>query len=132
MRCDNTPFANTKGSALWQEQAPATPADIGIASSATAWRSFNDEIRMSNAFPRYDEITRLVYQPWPGLLPVMTNQPVRLPALPGVTYGRQTFSKLLLLALGFFLLFRVVCLLFRAGTRAGTAQQRDKERQNQK
>jgi len=62
----------------------------------------------------------------------MANQPVSLPALPWVTYRRQTFSKLLLLALGFFLLFRIACLLFRTGTRAATAWQRDKERQNQK
>lgn len=54
-RCDSTPVASTKGSASWQEQAPATQANIGFASSATALRSFNDEIRMSNAFPRYDE-----------------------------------------------------------------------------
>src|SRR4029077_16288985 len=27
-RCDNTPVANIVGSALWQEQAPATPADL--------------------------------------------------------------------------------------------------------
>jgi hypothetical protein len=61
----------------------------------------------------------------------MMNQPIRLPALPWVTYRRQTFSELLLLALGFFLLVRLARLLFRAGTRAGTAWQRDKERQNQ-
>src|SRR5215211_3116590 len=53
-RCDNRPFAGTKGLALWQQQVPATPTDIGFASSATALPSFNDEIRMSNAFP-YDE-----------------------------------------------------------------------------
>jgi len=51
----------------------------------------------------------------------MTNQTVRLPALPWVTYRRQTFSELLLLALGFFLLLRIARLLFRTGTRAGTA-----------
>src|SRR5262249_18447842 len=43
-RCDNTRCANTKESVLWQEQAPATPADIGFASSAPALRSFNHEI----------------------------------------------------------------------------------------
>ena len=68
-RCDNTPFANTKGSVLWQEQAPATPADIGFASSATALRSFNDEIRMSNAFPRNDESTGSPTSPALGYLP---------------------------------------------------------------
>jgi hypothetical protein len=62
----------------------------------------------------------------------MMNHPVSLPALPWVTYRRQTFSKLLLLALGFFLLVRLARLLFRTGTRATTAWQRDKERQNQK
>src|SRR5207248_2386449 len=113
-RCDSTPFANTEGLLLWQEQVPATPADIGFASSATAWRSFNDEIRMSNAFP------------------VVTNHAVRLPPLPWVTYRRQTFSKLRLLTLGFFLLVRLARLLFRTGTRTGTAEQRDKESQNQK
>ena len=51
----------------------------------------------------------------------MMNQPVSLPALPWVTYRRQTFSKLLLLALGFSLLIRLARLLFRTGTRAGTA-----------
>ncbi len=51
----------------------------------------------------------------------MMNQPVRLPALPWVTYRRQTFSKLLLLALGFFLLIRVARLLFRTGAWTGTA-----------
>jgi hypothetical protein len=51
----------------------------------------------------------------------MTNQPIRLPALPWVTYRMQTFSELLLLALGFFLLVRLARLLFRTGTRAGTA-----------
>jgi hypothetical protein len=43
------------GPALWQEQAPATPADIEFASSATALRSLNDEIRMSNGFGPDDE-----------------------------------------------------------------------------
>jgi len=62
----------------------------------------------------------------------MTNHPVRLPALPWVTYRRQTFSKLLLLALGLFLLVRLSRLLFRTGTRTGTAWQRDKDRRNQK
>lgn len=62
----------------------------------------------------------------------MTNQPIRLPSLPWVTYRRQTFSELLLLAIGFFLLVRLARLLFRTGTRAATAWQRDKERQNQK
>ena len=61
----------------------------------------------------------------------MTNQPVSLPALPWVTYRRQTFSELLLLAIGFFLLVRLARLLFRTRTRAATAWQRDKERQNQ-
>jgi len=102
-RCDSTPVANITGLVLWQEQAPATPADIEFASSATALRSFNDEIRMSNRFLRNDEST------------------VRLPALSGVTYRRQTFSKLLLLALGFSLLVRLAHLLFRTGTRTGTA-----------
>src|SRR5262245_20046217 len=50
-RCDSTPAANIRGSVLWQEQGPATQADIGFASSVTALRSFTDEIRMSNAFP---------------------------------------------------------------------------------
>jgi hypothetical protein len=58
---------------------------------------------MSNRFLRNDEST------------------VRLPALSGVTYRRQTFSKLLLLALGFSLLVRLAHLLFRTGTRTGTA-----------
>jgi len=43
------------------------------------------------------------------------------PALPWVTYRRQTFSKLRLLALGFLLLLRFARLLFRAGTRTGTS-----------
>ena len=51
----------------------------------------------------------------------MMNQPVRLPALPWVTYRRQTFSKLLLLALGFSLLVRIARLLFRTGAWTGTA-----------
>ena len=112
-RCDNRSFANTKGSVLWQEQAPATPGDIGFASSATALRSFNDESRMSNAFRLSD------------------NQKVRLPALPRVSYGRQTFSKLRLLPFSFFLLVRVARLLFRTGTRPGTAEKRYKQRRNQ-
>jgi hypothetical protein len=62
----------------------------------------------------------------------MMEHPVSLPALPWVAYRRQTFSKLLLLALGFFLLVRLARLLFGTGTRTGTAWQRDKERQNQK
>src|SRR5438034_7419421 len=52
--------------------------------------------------------------------PVMMNQPVSLPALPWVTYRRQTFSKLLLLALGFFLLVCLARLLFRTGDRKST------------
>ena len=49
---------------------------------------------------------------------VMVNQPVRLPALPWITYRGQTFSKFLLLAaLGFFLLLRVARLLLRARSR---------------
>jgi len=56
----------------------------------------------------------------------MMNGVVRLPALPWVTHRRQTFSKLLLLALGFSLLVRLARLLFRAGSWTGTAQQRDK------
>jgi hypothetical protein len=59
------------------------------------------------------------------------KHPVSLPALPWVTYRRQTFSKLLLLALGLFLLVRLACLLLRTGTRAGTAYQRDQKRRNQ-
>jgi len=51
----------------------------------------------------------------------MMNQPVPLPALPWVTYRRQTFSKFLLLALGFFLLLRIARLLFRTGVWTGTA-----------
>jgi hypothetical protein len=43
------------------------------------------------------------------------------PALPRVTYRRQTFSKVRLLALGFSLLIRLAHLLFRAGTWGGTA-----------
>jgi hypothetical protein len=62
----------------------------------------------------------------------MMNQPVRLPALPWVTYRRQTFSKIRLLTLGLSLLVRLACLLFRAGTPTGTAKQRDKKRRNQK
>jgi hypothetical protein len=62
----------------------------------------------------------------------MMNQSGRLPALPGIAYRRQTFSKLLLLAFGFSLLVGIARLLFRTGTRAATAWQRDKERQNQK
>ena len=68
-RCDDTPFANTEGLDLWQEQVPATPADIGFASSATALRSFNDEIRMSNAFPRNDESRGSSTTPALGYLP---------------------------------------------------------------
>jgi len=45
---------------------------------------------------------------------------VRLPALSWVTYWRQTFSKLLLLALRFFLLVCIARLLFRAGGWTGT------------
>ena len=112
-RCDSTPVANTRVSVLWQEQAPAIPADIGFASSATALRSFNDEIRMSNAFARYN------------------GSPVSLPALPWVSYRRQTFSKLLLLALGFSLLISLARLLLRARTRRRTTDQYQKERRNQ-
>src|SRR5262245_9637610 len=68
-RCAGTPAVNTTGSVLWQEQAPATPADIEFASSATALRSFNDEIRMSNGFPRNDESTSPATSPAPGYLP---------------------------------------------------------------
>src|SRR5262249_36887601 len=42
-RCDSTPVANIMGSALWQEQAPATRDDIEFASSATASVTLNDE-----------------------------------------------------------------------------------------
>src|SRR5262245_364175 len=52
---------------------------------------------------------------------VMTNYPIRLPALPRISYRRQTFSKLLLLALGVFLLFRLSRVLFRTRTGTGTA-----------
>ncbi len=45
----------------------------------------------------------------------MMNHPISLPALPWVSYRRQTFSKLLLLELGFSLLIRLARLLFRAG-----------------
>src|SRR5207248_10786913 len=45
-RCDSTPFANTEGLLLWQEQVPATPADIGFASSATACWSRSEERRV--------------------------------------------------------------------------------------
>src|SRR5262249_11877045 len=83
---DSRSVANTKGSVLWQEQAPAIPVDIGFASSATALRSFNDEIRMSNVFP------------------AMMRYPIRLPALSWVTDRRQSFSTLRLLTLGFSLL----------------------------
>jgi len=62
----------------------------------------------------------------------MMNHPARLPALPWVTYRRQTLSKLRLLAIGFSLLIRLARLLFRARTRTGTAKQRDKERRNHK
>jgi hypothetical protein len=52
----------------------------------------------------------------------MTDAPAAvLPALPRITYWRQTFSKLRLLALGFSLLIRLACLLFRTGTRTGTS-----------
>ena len=61
----------------------------------------------------------------------MMNHPVGLPALPWITYRRQTLSKLLLLALGFSLLVRLARLLFGARPRAGAAKQRDKERRNQ-
>ena len=56
----------------------------------------------------------------------MMNHPARLPALPWVTYRRQTLSKLRLLAICFSLLIRLARLLFRARTRTGTAKQRDK------
>jgi len=62
--------------------------------------------------------------------PVVMNA-FRLPALPRVSYRRQTFSKLLLLELGLFLLVRLACLLLRTGTRTGTAYQRDQKRRNQ-
>src|SRR5215217_3805573 len=52
--------------------------------------------------------------------PLMIH-PAGLPALPRVSYGRQTFSKLLLLALGFFLLVRLSRLLLWTGTRTCTA-----------
>ena len=68
-QCDSTPVANITGSVLWQEQAPATPADIEFASSATALRSLNDEIRMSNGFRRNDESTRSPTSPALGYLP---------------------------------------------------------------
>src|SRR5215216_5090685 len=58
-------------------------------------------------------------------------QPIWLPALPWVTYWRQTLSKLLLLALGFFLLIRLARLLLRATTRRRTTDHRQKERRNQ-
>src|SRR4029077_11502250 len=45
---DSRPFANIMGSALWQEEAPATPADTEIASIANAFLILNDEARMSN------------------------------------------------------------------------------------
>src|SRR5512132_4433282 len=61
----------------------------------------------------------------------MTNQPIRLPAPPWVTYRRHTFSKLLLPALGFFLLIRLARLLLRARTRRSTTDQCQKERRNQ-
>jgi len=51
----------------------------------------------------------------------MMNQSVRLPALSGITYRRQTFSKLLLLAFGFSLLVGIARLLFRTGGWTGTA-----------
>jgi len=50
-----------------------------------------------------------------------TTQVAPLPALARVIYWRQTLSKLLLLALGFFLLVRLARLLFRTRTRTGTA-----------
>ena len=69
---------------------------------------------MSNAFARNDESRG------------------SLPALPWVTYRRQTFSKLRLLALGLSLLLRVARLLFWAGTRRSTTDQFQKEHRNQK
>jgi len=36
------------GSALWQGEAPATPADTGFAYIAKAFLILNDEARMSN------------------------------------------------------------------------------------
>jgi hypothetical protein len=67
---------------------------------------------MSNAFARYDELHAL-------------------PALSGVSYWRQTFTKFFLLALGLFLLVRLACLLLRTGARTGTAYRRDQKRRNQ-
>ena len=67
---------------------------------------------MSNAFARYDELHAL-------------------PALSGVSYWRQTFTKLFLLALGLLLLVRLSRLLLRTGARTGTAYQRDQKRRNQ-
>jgi len=51
----------------------------------------------------------------------MTIHSVKLPALPRISYWRQAFSKLFLLELGVSLLLRLFDLLFRAGTRTGTA-----------
>ena len=51
----------------------------------------------------------------------MTRMARSLPALTWVTYRRQAFSKLRLLAIGFFLLVRIARLLFRTGARTGTA-----------
>ena len=67
---------------------------------------------MSNAFARYDELHAL-------------------PPLSGISYWRQTFTKLFLLALGLLLLIRLACLLLRTGARTGTAYQRDQKRRNQ-
>ena len=135
-RCDSTPVANTKGSALWQEQAPATPADIEFASSATASVTLNDECRMSNVegMTKSEGRRRQL-----GVSLSEHSSFVRhssfgfrhsgaslLPALPRITYWRQTFSKLLLLALGLSLLVRLSRLLLRSGTRTRTAYQRDK------
>jgi hypothetical protein len=54
------------------------------------------------------------------------------PTLPGVTHGRQALAKVRLLAFGVSLLIGLARLLFRAGARASTAWQCDKERQNEK
>src|SRR5215831_11960869 len=66
---------------------------------------------MSNGFARYDEL--------------------HLPPLSGISDWGQTFTKLFLLPLGFFLLVRLSCLLFRTGTRRRTTDQCDKERRDQ-
>ena len=52
---------------------------------------------------------------------MMTNERLVLPPLPGIAHWRQALAELRLLAFSFPLLFRVAHLLFRAGTRRGTA-----------